>query len=149
MTVVQELDKTLFDGYVKPKATIVTSIVRRGILDPDMDWYETPQPTGALSYSRISLSVALILGLEIRPYMYETLMFLVGVHAQVSSAAAPLLDRTLNALVEDLAQEALRCFRQVKRFGMGGMLRVRRPLFVGHPNPSDLDFRLITGHTRD
>lgn len=57
--------------------------------------------------------------------MYETLMFLVGVHAQVSSAAAPLLDRTLNALVEDLAQEALRCFRQVKRFGMGGMLRVR------------------------
>ncbi|EIM87714.1 uncharacterized protein STEHIDRAFT_147005 [Stereum hirsutum FP-91666 SS1] len=105
MTVVQELDKTLFGGYVKPKAAIVTSIVRRGILDSDMDWYETPQPT------------------EIRPYMYETLMFLVGVHAQVSSAAAPLLDRTLNALVEDLAQEALRCFRQVKRFGMGGMLR--------------------------
>ena len=52
-------------------------------------------------------------------------MFLVGVHAQVSAAAAPLLERTLNALVEDVAEEALRCFRQVKRFGMGGMLRVR------------------------
>lgn len=51
-------------------------------------------------------------------------MFLVGVHAQVSAAAAPLLERTLNALVEDVAEEALRCFRQVKRFGMGGMLRV-------------------------
>lgn len=54
MTVVQELDKTLFGGYVKPKAAIVTNIVRRGILDSDMDWYETPQPTGSSSrYSKI------------------------------------------------------------------------------------------------
>ncbi|KAI0065245.1 hypothetical protein BV25DRAFT_1822396 [Artomyces pyxidatus] len=105
MTVVQELDKTLFDGYVNPKAAIATAQLRSGILDTAMDWYETPQPT------------------EIRSYMYETLMYLVGVHAQVSSAAAPLLDRTLNSLVESLADEALRCFRQVKRFGMGGMLR--------------------------
>ncbi|KAL4254337.1 Exocyst complex component SEC5 [Abortiporus biennis] len=50
-------------------------------------------------------------------------MYLVGVHSQVNSAAAPLLERTLSALVEDIADEALRCFRQVKRFGMGGMLR--------------------------
>ncbi|RDB30270.1 Exocyst complex component 2 [Hypsizygus marmoreus] len=105
MTVVQELDKTLFEGYVKPKAEIAMEILRRGILDSNMDWYETPQPT------------------EIRPYMYETLMFLVSIHAQVTSAAEPLLDRTLSALVNELAEEALRCFRQVKRFGMGGMLR--------------------------
>ena len=51
-------------------------------------------------------------------------MYLVGVHAQVSQVAPPLLDRTLNALVESLVEEALRCFKQVKRFGMGGMLRV-------------------------
>lgn len=56
--------------------------------------------------------------------MYETLMYLVSAHAQVSNVAELLLDRTLNALVEDLAEEALHCFRQVKRFGMGGMLRV-------------------------
>jgi exocyst complex component 2 len=106
MTVVQELDRTLFEGYVKPKSDTVIGIIRGGILDPNMDWYETPQPT------------------EIRSYMFETLMFLVGVHAQVSSAAEPLLERTLSALVENLAEEALRCFRQVKKFGMGGMLRV-------------------------
>lgn len=52
-------------------------------------------------------------------------MYLVGVHAQVSDVAPPLLDRALNALVESLAEEALLCFKQVKRFGMGGMLRVR------------------------
>ena len=45
-------------------------------------------------------------------------MYLVGVHAQVSAAAAPLLDRTLSTLVKEVAEEALRCFRQVKRFGM-------------------------------
>ena len=51
-------------------------------------------------------------------------MCLVGVHACVCSTAESLLDRTLNALVEEIASEALRCIRQVKRFGMGGMLRV-------------------------
>jgi len=59
----------------------------------------------------------------VRPYLYETLLFLVEVHAHVSSAARSQLERTLNALVEEIAEEALRCFRQVKRFGMGGMLR--------------------------
>lgn len=49
MTVVKELDKTLFEGYVKPRAKIVTDIVRGGILDPQMDWYETPHPTGQYS----------------------------------------------------------------------------------------------------
>lgn len=56
--------------------------------------------------------------------MYETLIALVSVHAQICSIAELLLDRTLNAIVEEVATEALRCFRQVKRFGMGGMLRV-------------------------
>ena len=73
---------------------------------------------------------------EIRPYVYETLMYLVRVHAQVSAAAAPLLERTLNALVEDVAEEALRCFRQVRRFGMGGMLRVRLLPALCYPCPS-------------
>ena len=46
MTVVQELDKTLFESYFKPKSAALTAIVRNGILDPQMDWYETPQPKG-------------------------------------------------------------------------------------------------------
>lgn len=56
--------------------------------------------------------------------MYETLMFLVEVHAQVCEVAEPLLDRILHTLVEELAAEAFRCFRQVRRFGTGGMLQV-------------------------
>lgn len=56
--------------------------------------------------------------------MYEALLFLVGIHSQVNVVAKDMLERTMNALVEDVTQEALTCFQQVKKFGMGGMLRV-------------------------
>jgi exocyst complex component 2 len=133
MSVVDQLDQTLFDDFIKPKVTVATGKLRGGILDPKMDWYETPQPTGERCSSAVLCnffpSRALTAGLkrstvEIRPYMFDTLLYLVGVHAQVNEVAPPLLDRTLNALVESLVEEALRCFKQVKRFGMGGMLRV-------------------------
>ncbi|KAG6916419.1 hypothetical protein DXG01_006823 [Tephrocybe rancida] len=121
LNAVQDRDKALFDSYVKPKAKAAMDVLRSGILDPDMDWYETPQPTGQLMAFDLP-SVADTIA-EIRPYMYETLIFLVSIHAQVSSAAETLLDRALSTVVNELAEEALRCFRQVKRFGMGGMLR--------------------------
>ncbi|KAH8997998.1 exocyst complex component Sec5-domain-containing protein [Lactarius akahatsu] len=125
MTVVEQLDQTLFENFLNPKVAIATGKLRSGVLDPEMDWYETPQPT------------------EIRPYMFETLMYLVGVHAQVSDVAPPLLDRTLNALVESLAEEALRCFKQVKRFGMGGMLRATLEIEFMHQTLS----RYVTTNT--
>lgn len=46
MSVVKDIDKSLFEGYAKPKSNAVTTILRGGILDPEMDWYETTQPTG-------------------------------------------------------------------------------------------------------
>lgn len=58
-------------------------------------------------------------------------MTLVEVHAQVSHVTEGLLERTLCAIVDVAANEALRCFCQVKRFGMGGMLRVRSPSDCG------------------
>lgn len=80
---------------------------------------------------------------EIRPYIFDILIFLVGVHAQVSAAAAPLLDRALSALVEGVADEALRCFRQVKKFGMGGMLRVSDTILsASSPNTIELQATL-------
>jgi hypothetical protein len=46
MSVVDQLDQLLFEKFIKPKVTVVTGKLRGGILDPKMDWYETPQPTG-------------------------------------------------------------------------------------------------------
>jgi exocyst complex component 2 len=60
--------------------------------------------------------------------MYKALMGLVEIHAQISRVAENLLERGMYALVENVAQDALLSFKQVKRFGMGGMLRVSRAL---------------------
>lgn len=66
----------------------------------------------------------LIASTEVRDYVYQALLALVRVHAQVTGIAKPLLDRTMNSLVDDLTSEAFNCFQKVERFGMGGMLRV-------------------------
>jgi hypothetical protein len=129
MTVVGELDQRLFSSYIKTKLEIAVTLLRNGILAPDMDWYDTPQPSGrGFRIHHISCQFythnASDGSPEIRPYMFETLMCLVDVHGQVCSTAESLLDRTLHALVEGLAVEALKCIRQVERFGVGGMLCV-------------------------
>jgi len=62
---------------------------------------------------------------EVRDYVYQALLALVRVHAQVNSVTKPLLERAMNSLVEDLTSEAFTCFQKVEKFGMGGMLRVR------------------------
>ena len=64
MAVVKELDKTLFESYFKPKSTALTSIVRNGILDPEMDWYETPQPKGTWSPPQAPCSCYIYLNLS-------------------------------------------------------------------------------------
>lgn len=46
LKVATKLDQNLFDGYVKPKSKVAMDLLRSGILDSEMDWYETPQPTG-------------------------------------------------------------------------------------------------------
>jgi exocyst complex component 2 len=51
MTVVRDLDKSLFECYIKPKTTVVIEILHDGILN--MDWYETPQPTGIYHHTLI------------------------------------------------------------------------------------------------
>ncbi|KAH7345639.1 exocyst complex component sec5 [Rhizoctonia solani] len=105
MEVLSEIDKRLFDTFVKDKIAHLTKIMRYGVLESGLDWYETPRPT------------------EVRAYIYEALTYLVQIHAQISEVARPVLDRTLNAIVDQIVQDALGFFRQVKRFGMGGMLR--------------------------
>ncbi|EJT99244.1 hypothetical protein DACRYDRAFT_96078 [Dacryopinax primogenitus] len=102
--VVQELDKTLFDDFAKSKAAVLTGIIRRGVLGSGMDWATIGRPQ------------------EVRSYMYDALIYLVQIHSQVSLMARPLLERTLSSLVMSIAVEALACFKQVTRFGMGGML---------------------------
>ena len=45
-TVVDELDKSLFDGYVKPRAEVIADKIHEAILGGHIDWYRAPQPKG-------------------------------------------------------------------------------------------------------
>ncbi|SCV68475.1 BQ2448_596 [Microbotryum intermedium] len=105
MDVTEQLDKILFDDYVKRKSADVARILRKGVLGGTVDWFEAAKPT------------------EVHPFIYDALLSLVLVHAQVSATARPLVARTLGSLVEELANVALDAFGKVERFGMGGMLQ--------------------------
>lgn len=104
--VVRGVDRTLFEDYIKPKVAHFTALIRKGVTESDVDWFETPRPT------------------EVRQYIHEILISLVAIHAQVSATSRALLERTLAALIVEIVNEALLCFRKISRFGMGGMLRV-------------------------
>lgn len=54
--VVDQLDKILFDDYIKRKSALIRDIVRQGILLSGVDWYSIPKPTGTsprIRFSRI------------------------------------------------------------------------------------------------
>jgi len=50
---VEELDKSLFDGYIKPRAEVIANKIYEAILAGHIDWYRAPQPKGKnkLAYS--------------------------------------------------------------------------------------------------
>jgi len=59
MDVTDQLDKILFDDYVKRRSAEVAKIIRKGVLGGQVDWYEADKPTGASrSRSRRSCAVA-------------------------------------------------------------------------------------------
>ncbi|GAA6021966.1 hypothetical protein JCM8202_004357 [Rhodotorula sphaerocarpa] len=105
LDVTDQLDKILFDDYVKRRSAEITRIIKDGVLGGHIDWYEADKPK------------------EVHQFIYEALLSLVLVHAQVSATAKPLVPRTLGSLVEELAQVALEAFSKVRKFGMGGMLQ--------------------------
>jgi exocyst complex component 2 len=47
MDVTDQLDKILFDDYVKRKSADVAKIIRKGVLGGTVNWYEADKPTGA------------------------------------------------------------------------------------------------------
>jgi hypothetical protein len=46
MEVTDQLDKILFDDYVKRKSSQVAEIMRKGVLGGGIDWYEAEKPKG-------------------------------------------------------------------------------------------------------
>ncbi|KAE8268288.1 hypothetical protein A4X09_0g4054 [Tilletia walkeri] len=103
--VAQQLDGILFDDYVNRKSGIISDILKEGILRSGVNWSTIPKPS------------------EVHPFIYNALLAMVQVHAQVRAVAKPLVNRTITALLEQLAEVTYECFMEVPRFGMGGMLQ--------------------------
>ena len=131
--VVRGVDRTLFEDYVKPKSNVLTSLVRKGIIDSGINWSEMQRPTGKFKCWHSPCNASQWNFSEVRYYIYEILMFLVSVHAEVSATTRNLLERTLAALIVDTVEQALECFQQIKSFGRGGMLREKHHLYLALP----------------
>jgi len=71
---------------------------------------------------------------EVHPFIYEALLSLVQVHAQVRAVAKRLVVRSITALLEELAQVTLDAFNKIQSFGMGGMLQASywRAIRISH-----------------
>ncbi|KAI9248099.1 exocyst complex component Sec5-domain-containing protein [Sporodiniella umbellata] len=103
--VINELDKEFFGDYIRRKSSPIRTIIRQGILESGIDWFSIPKPQ------------------EVHPFVYESLMTLVTIHSEISSVTKQLVKRALSRFLETMAKDCLDSFKQVKRFGMGGMLQ--------------------------
>ncbi|CAG8692324.1 5273_t:CDS:10, partial [Funneliformis caledonium] len=102
-TVVDQLDGILFEDYIKRKSANVRDIITNGILSGEIDWSNISKPT------------------EVHSFVYEALLSLVLVHAQISDIAKPLINRALTVLLESMAHDCLEAFSKVEKFSLGGM----------------------------
>ncbi|KAJ2955817.1 hypothetical protein NQZ79_g8250 [Umbelopsis isabellina] len=125
--VVDQLDGILFEDYLKRKSTVINEIITSGILKGGIDWYNISKPT------------------EVHPFVYEALMSMVMVHSQVTGVSKSLVYRTLSALLENMATDCLESFRQVERFGMGGMLQATLEIEFMHQTLS----QFVTPHASE
>ena len=98
-------DQELFDDFVQRKSASVMDVIRRGVLESGIDWSNLPKPT------------------HVHPYVYQSLLMLVQVHAQLRMTASQLVPRAITALVELVASVCLSSFTKVPAFNMGGMLQ--------------------------
>lgn len=116
MDVIGQLDALLLGDYIKRKSVILADIINAGV--NQVDWFLAPKPT------------------EVHAFVYDALLSLVLVHAQVSAIAGPpnpsssggpggssLVKTVLSGLIEELANQCLEAFGNVEKFGMGGMLQ--------------------------
>lgn len=102
--VATQLDKILFEDFLNRKSETVASVFKQGILS-GIDWETVSRPSG------------------VQPFIYEALLALVQVHAQVQSVTKPLVNRTITTLLERLALVILDTFKRIPHIGMGGMLQ--------------------------
>jgi exocyst complex component 2 len=100
-----QIDNQLFSEYTKPLVKNISNIVRTGVLSPSWS-----PPPGRLAN-------------DVRPYIYDALLSMVDVHAQVTITAPSLVHQVLSFLLEQLSKELLDALRQRRTFTLGELLQ--------------------------
>lgn len=100
-----QIDTQLFDEYAKPLVKTIATTVRNGVLSPA--WSPLPGK----------------LATDVKPYIYDALLSMVDVHAQVTITAPSLVQQVLSYLLEQLSRELLESFKQRKTYNLGELLQ--------------------------
>ncbi|KAI9221830.1 exocyst complex component Sec5-domain-containing protein [Blastocladiella britannica] len=104
--IVRHLDEMVMDGIVRRAMVLIDKTIRTGIPER-MDWINAPRPT------------------EVRPWVFQTLMHLVDLHAAATSVYAQLTPRVVSAAYAATARAILQAARvSVERTGIGGLLQL-------------------------
>lgn len=105
INVCTKLDHELLNDYVRRKSEAMSRELEKGIMDSGIDWARHSNPE------------------SVHVYVYQALLHLVKVHAQIRATVPPLVSRVISALVEILAEAALHAYGQVPAYNKGGMLQ--------------------------
>lgn len=111
--VLGQIDSRLFLSYTKPSVEALRRVVRSGVLEGPM------VPAGSADADGKPH--------EARPYVYEVLLLLVLVHAQVSTTAVSLTQQVLSHLLETTSRELLDVLKQQAaagvRYDLAGLMQ--------------------------
>ncbi|KXS96019.1 hypothetical protein AC578_3905 [Pseudocercospora eumusae] len=100
-----QIDTRLFQSYVKPTVDSLNTIITNGITADDWE-PKTPRPTDA------------------RTYVYEVLIALVLVHAEVTSATTSVLtNQILSYLLEQCSLSLINAFKMRKHYSLPALMQ--------------------------
>jgi exocyst complex component 2 len=103
--VLAQIDARLFQSYVKPTVNKLTAIIADGIASRDWE-PTTPRPTDA------------------RPYVYDVLINLVLVHAEVTSAAtSTLTNQILSYMLEQCSLGLINAFKLRQHYTLPALMQ--------------------------
>jgi len=100
-----QIQAQLFAEYTKPIVTALHETVQNGVLSPD--W---PPPRGRNAT-------------EVQSYVYDAMLKLVDVHAQVMTTSPSMVQSVLSHLLERLSYELLQAFKGREKYGLGELLQ--------------------------
>lgn len=103
--VLTQIEARLFQAYVKPIATHLTTIIRKGVRS---ETWEPPKGSRPRDAS---------------PYLYEVLLALVIVHSQVSTTVAPLTANVLKYLHEQISLVLIEVLKERPRYDLGAIMQ--------------------------